>query len=709
MLFYFISVVCGSGKTYSFIQQAYEWAKNGRRIIVLQPTKELIDETVERELLTKANPPRHKVFHGDVVSGSVSAALTDYFKQTDDEGQIVFATHQVLTHLGFWANKDTWDVFCDEELQVVRHNSYEVPNTHDLITNLITLVPHNAIYSRLKIKDRAELEKIAKNKDKDQIYETFRETAQTLLNPYWDSFVNAELFEKLKVGKSKTLSIHSLLKSSVFDGFGSVFMASANFQDSFVYRLWSRQGVEFREDKTLASSLLFQEHTNGNLITIKYADEKAWSRKRRLTKLNPDSGEKTTVMDAIIQAAKATFQDQPFLWQANKNVSDSIFDGKGKRLPNTPHGLNHFSQINNIVFLSSLNPPPDHFRFLETQGLNGGEVKRAIYLAALYQSVMRTSIRDPNNKEQKTIIVPDKAAALYLERVFPGSRIEKLETTIPDDVGLLKKVGRPRRYQNPNDRKVAYRQRLKQKDLADLLRLNEAPYPLVQESLEVVGESGDKKGIEDSYTNFVPNHATATVYRGKKSGNPLGYFNCENTDEFISGLKSWHSRALRNKEDNFLISPAIFDPNHPNREPNDKGGYQQKGRNNICYLQHIWLDFENGDLKPDEIADLFPHLRLVVFNTFNHTAAEPRFRVIFLTSQQCTPDDYEILWDNIAVKIEDSGYWVKKEKRHLRPSGLDCFGRSPHFLFFAPCQSKKNPADSFFRYYNEPDRQLLDP
>jgi hypothetical protein len=135
-------------------------------------------------------------------------------------------------------------------------------------------------------------------------------------------------------------------------------------------------------------------------------------------------------MDAIVQAAKAKLSDQAFVWQANKDVPDTLFDGKGDRLPNAPHGLNCYSQINNAVFLSSLNPSPDHFRFLNTQGINGEEVRRAIYHQALYQSVMRTSIRDLNNIERKTVIVPVISDAEYLNGLFPGSQMEKLETDI---------------------------------------------------------------------------------------------------------------------------------------------------------------------------------------------------------------------------------------------------------------------------------------
>ena len=88
-----------------------------------------------------------------------------------------------------------------------------------LITDLISLAPHNSIYSQVEVIDRKALERIAKNKDEDEIYEKFRETAQTLINDHWESFANAEHFKKLLDGKSTTLSIHSVLKPSVLEWF----------------------------------------------------------------------------------------------------------------------------------------------------------------------------------------------------------------------------------------------------------------------------------------------------------------------------------------------------------------------------------------------------------------------------------------------------------------------------------------------------------
>ena len=167
-------------------------------------------------------------------------------------------------------------------------------------------------------------------------------------------------------------------------------MAAANFEDTAVYRLWS-QDVEFKENQEFSRSLRFSEHQNGHLITIYYGTNAQWSKKR--AEAASGSCDSQNTQDRLIQATKQLFGDKNFLWQANKSMPDNPFGSNGQRLPNKPHGLNAYSEIHNIAFLSALNPPSDHFKFLETRGLTGGDVRRAIYFQAAYQSVMRTSIR----------------------------------------------------------------------------------------------------------------------------------------------------------------------------------------------------------------------------------------------------------------------------------------------------------------------------
>jgi hypothetical protein len=155
----------------------------------------------------------------------------------------------------------------------------------------------------------------------------------------------------------------------------------------------------------------FQTHQNGGLISIKCLTDRLHD----------------TALDVFVQAVKDEFQHHPFLWQANKRISDGVFGSHAQRLPNVPHGLNDYFGYDRIAFLSALNPRTDHFRFLASRGVDADAVRRAIYGSAVYPSVMRTSIRDPESTTRKIIIVPDLSAARYLEKTFPGSQVGKLK------------------------------------------------------------------------------------------------------------------------------------------------------------------------------------------------------------------------------------------------------------------------------------------
>jgi hypothetical protein len=163
---------------------------------------------------------------------------------------------------------------------------------------------------------------------------------------------------------------------------------------------------------------------------------------------------------------------------------------------------------------------------------------------------------------------------------------------------------------------------------------------------------------------------------------------------FVQALRFAHNEQPKSKEDMDLFSPAIFDPNR-----SIKG---TRKKENILYLRHVVLDFENGELRPEELPRLFPDLQMVVTNTFSHTSDKPRFRAVFFTNEIMAPEVYGLIYGWIADKLEAAGYPVnrnnKRQKRqssNARPSGLDWSKSYPTSLFYLPCQAQ-NPDDSFF-------------
>jgi hypothetical protein len=196
------------------------------------------------------------------------------------------------------------------------------------------------------------------------------------------------------------------------------------------------------------------------------------------------------------------------------------------------------------------------------------------------------------------------------------------------------------------------------------------------------------------YTDLGTQPLTATFYSSKFSLMPLAYASGD-IDAFVEFLHVCHEHQAKSKKDNYLFSPAIFDPN--------KTTEKNRCKENILYLRHIVLDFEDGELKPDTLPKLFPDLQMVVTNTFNHTSDKPRFRAVLFTDEAMTTEAYGLIYNFIADKLEEASYSVERPGKHLkisnapnsRPSGLDWSKSFPTSLFYFPCQAQCAD-DSFF-------------
>jgi hypothetical protein len=387
-------------------------AKRGLTALIVQPTIELIEKTIHDELRNRADAPTHRVFHSNSVPAgrSVAAELAEYLQFRDDCGQIIFTTHHVLQFVPYWTEKRDLHLLIDEDFQVVRYENLRLPDTHRLVTDDIKIANYNVAYGKVEIGNAGALKRKARNKDDDAILDVLSETLRILTNPNWETFVNFEQYAKLRRGDGHTLAFHSLLRPSILAGFGSVFMAAALFENTAIYRLWSEAGVKFVDDTELASKLRYSTHSNGGLITIYHVTDTPWSKKLRNTKL-----EGGTVLDLMLAGAGKLFSENEFVWQANADYKHNPFGTQGIRLPNMPHGLNAYSHVHDMVFTSSLNPNPDHIKFLNSRGLSSDAIRASIYFSTCYQAIMRISTRDPNCTHEKRIIVPDLGAALYLQ------------------------------------------------------------------------------------------------------------------------------------------------------------------------------------------------------------------------------------------------------------------------------------------------------
>ena len=79
---------------------------------------------------------------------------------------------------------------------------FNVPHTHRLITDCFTVDAEAANladnrYVRAVPKDRKALEQMARNKDRDQVWDIFQQFANVLISPHWSAYVLDDQYTNL--------------------------------------------------------------------------------------------------------------------------------------------------------------------------------------------------------------------------------------------------------------------------------------------------------------------------------------------------------------------------------------------------------------------------------------------------------------------------------------------------------------------------------
>ncbi len=603
---------------------------------------------------------RFRAIHGET-SERVIADIIDHTKHTSLDGEILFITHTALMLLPYFHRRQDWHLILDEIPQADWCSEFNVPRTHRLITDCFTVDAEAASladnrYVRAVPKDRKALEEMARNTDRDQVWDIFQQFANVLISPHWSAYVLDDQYTSLiaGVGNRRKLLAFAHLKSSLLDGFATATVMGACFKNSVLYQLWSAAGVQFRPHKAITKRLRYATHGNGHLLTILYATEEDWSKNFRDKTIN----DALTVHDRVVQRVSETFSDVEFAWMGNKDMPDDIFNGRGQRLPNSPFGLNLYQHLHHAVVLSALNPPPAHYAFLDALGFNSREVKRAGYWQAVYQAVMRISPRNPDDMNPKKVIVMDRATAEWMATMFPGCTVAPLGGM--GDMPIKGKPGRHREHDCDADRKRALRDQFKSelRMALDLVaggdRAARHFSPAIAELRQQMSEFGYGKDVVLSTMGRVDlDEMGGTVFASIGHARPLDFFPLDDIEAFIDGLRWFHQFSNKSKKTNGLISPAIFDPSLSDET--------RRGLANIRAVWGIWLDNDGGDLTHEEFARLFPRLRMVIFNSYSSTPEKPRWRVFIPTTIAMPIAAHKAIGEQIMRTLNRAGYWSKKQ------------------------------------------------
>lgn len=151
MHIYYFDALAGAGKTRAYSRYADRLVRYGHKVLFVQPTKLLIDKTIEHGLTPLDPSYAVKAIHGDAVQDqSVIAALVEHFKTAErSDGEILFITHSAFAKVPYIENRADWILLMDEVPQVDVFEEWRLPDTHTLVTAHLSLIPGGAAYGTL--------------------------------------------------------------------------------------------------------------------------------------------------------------------------------------------------------------------------------------------------------------------------------------------------------------------------------------------------------------------------------------------------------------------------------------------------------------------------------------------------------------------------------------------------------------------------------
>ena len=265
-------------KTYAAVRHAHRLARLGKKVLFCPTDIFLINQTLT-DLASLTPEVRFRAIHGET-STRVIADIVEHLKHTahgwgnpvhhpcgPDAASVLSSAAGLACDHGRIPQAD----WCAE---------FSIADTHRLITDCFTVDAEAASladnrYVRAVPKDHAALERMARNKNCDQVWDIFQQFANVLISPHWAAYVLDDQYTNLinGAGEKRKLLAFAHLKPSLLDGFASATIMGACFRQSVLYQLWSAAGVQFRPHKPITKGLRYTKHSNGHLLTILYATE----------------------------------------------------------------------------------------------------------------------------------------------------------------------------------------------------------------------------------------------------------------------------------------------------------------------------------------------------------------------------------------------------------------------------------------------------
>ncbi|NOQ50478.1 MAG: hypothetical protein GQ557_02275 [Mycoplasmataceae bacterium] len=673
----FVSACCGAGKTHALMQHIKENQQNHNHLIVL-PSLDLVEQ-VYKNLKSMGLLDVFTITSKNTPTGKVKSSIVEFFKGYQDFGQILIITWAAYDDLPYFQNKANWKIFIDEVPQVNDFHKLDVSKNRQLITDFIELKQSiNADMAQVGIKEGCQNKLKLASQSSDDGYEAFKPLYRALLSENRDVFVNpdewAAVIEGRKTGiKSGELTFVAMLNPMQFI---NTTILAANFEDSLLF-LWFTKfyEVNFRGNQKITNKLQYTAHEEqtGRRVKIKYfLNNQNYSKYYR----DKAMGENPTVGQEIDKMAAEIFGNESFLYVVNNDYKPEFgVSDNGTRLSVKSHGLNKYQHNHNIYFNLALNYAPNQLALMKNLGFSSDQLLIANTFETIYQNTMRTSLRDSSSDEPVNIIVPDINSATHLQSLLGGGIIEQIEGfDFPEKPQKLTPVQRKNRSQY--------------KSIIDELMQGKASFDGLLQLCTHTQKLDEYSALADMDDNqvAVTFHKSIDQYKVEDFKNYI-----YSTKNFISVLNNASKVVITKKDEFIMLNAGIYDGSI------DTVGYRRQL--NFIESHFMILDFDNGNLSPEQFEDIFwikeskvEKRSFVICNSHSRSADEPnRFRVfMFYKSPVTSIEQHKAVYSDICKTLEKYGFDEDS-------ACLDNACKSGNQSFYLPCINREHQEYAFFR------------
>ena len=452
--FLFSNGLPGTYKTTAIIKTTDALTRKGIGSFHAVPSKFLCSEVQDR------HQEECVVLNSDTIKGdeTVGELLRMSLRKGTQKAYVV--THHAILNTEKLPITDYtlfWDELFDPTIHIEINLDEEMRET---LQSLIEIENIDGRYAIIKAKNKTALWNTIysmRNKNKEDDSEEGQSVNEKLLRlltyvarfSHFDVYSHNTFNRNSLYNDGKKFVATIIVKPDIFYPWKSVRFSSAGFEYSLLYYLWNKKyGIDWKVDQFMMSQL---REPKKRKIRVRYWSKmNGWSKsfnQKQVETSEKDIGTLDEFMDKTHLNQYYEDVDQLMdegirnvLIGKNKSDNHSLKQAKEEILPYGSEGRNSFTHHRAYVEAGAYNKSNSYYEFMDWLGL----LKEAKICDAerVYQNLYRTGIRDENQDEVWTLIIPSKF-------LFPNYLYERFEVVEIEQFGNLKekapnKGGRPK-------------------------------------------------------------------------------------------------------------------------------------------------------------------------------------------------------------------------------------------------------------------------